>query len=239
MALQGLALVTGASSGIGYHLAQQLAKDGYDLVVAGKEKDLTVKAAADARSYGVTVREFFGDLSQFNVCMDLWNAVEGTKQPLEIACLNAGLCAVGNFEKTSLARELEVVGVNCASTVHVAKHVVRSMVARNTGRILFTASIVDESRGPGEAVYVASKAFVLAFASALRRELTGTGVCVTTLLPQMVNTDFLHAAGVEDCGPRTDAPMSNPAEVAAVGLDGLFKGEEQIEAVPGEVRSAE
>ncbi len=231
MAGKGLALVTGASSGIGYQLALELAKDGYDLVVAGKQHDRTEKIEADARSHGVQVKPFVGDLSQFQVCMDLWHAVESMNRPLDVACINAGLGVGGDFVKTPLEQELEIVGVNCASTVHLAKHVVQHMVSRNAGRILFTASIASEMLTPGEAVYGASKAFVLQFAKNLRYELKDSGVTVTALQPGPVDTDFFNRAGVGDTKVGTEGKKdSEPGDVARQGLKALFAGDEHVYA---------
>ncbi len=231
MASKGLALVTGASNGIGYQLALQLAEQGYDLIIAGKEQDLTAKAAADLQSTGVQVTAYVGDLSQFQANMDLWHTVERTGQPLAIACINAGLGMGGDFSKTPLEQELEIVGLNCGSTVHMAKHVVQHMVARNTGRILFTASIVSEMLAPGEAVYGASKSFVLQFAKNLRYELKDTGVTVTALQPGPVNTDFFNASQAGDTKVGTEGKNENqPEDVARVGLKALFAGEEHVYA---------
>ena len=231
MASKGFALVTGASSGIGYHLALQLAAEGYDLVVAGKEHDRTAKIEADARAHGVEVKPFVGDLSHFHVCMDLWHAVEAMNRPLDVACINAGLGVGGEFTKTPLEQELEVVAVNCAATVHIAKHVVRHMAGRNSGRILFTASIVSEMLAPGESVYGASKSFVLQFAKNLRYELKDSGVTVTALQPGPVDTDFFNRAGAGDTKVGTEGKKENqPDEVARQGLKALFAGDEHVYA---------
>ena len=229
MAGKGLALVTGASNGIGYHLALELAKEGYDLVVAGKEADLTAKVQADVQALGVQVTPYVGDLSKFDSCMALWHTVEAAGRPLDVACLNAGLGVGGNFVETPLEQELEIIGVNCAATVHLAKHVVKQMAGVGSGRILFTASIVSEMIGPGEAVYAASKAFVFHLAKSLRYELKDTGVSVTALQPGPTDTNFFNAAGIGDTKVGTEGKKSNqPDEVARQGLKALFAGDEHV-----------
>lgn len=227
---QGLALITGASSGIGYSLAKVLAERGYDLVIAGKEPDRTAKAQADFRALGVTVTTFVGDLSKYDEVMRLWSVTKGAGRPVDIACINAGLGAGGDFAtETDLGQELEIVGVNCASTVHVAKHVAKQMVGRGAGRILFTASIASEMVAPREAVYGASKAFVLAFARNLRYELKDRGVTVTALQPGPTNTDFFHVAGMDDTKVGAEGKKeSDPYDVAKQGIEALMKGEDHV-----------
>ena len=231
MAGKGLALVTGASSGIGYHLALELAKDGYDLVIAGKKQDATAKIENELKEVGIKVVSYVGDLSGFDACMDLWHVVEAQGVPLAVACINAGLGAGGNFIDTDLAQELEIVAVNCASTIHLAKHVTKQMVANGAGRILFTASIVSEMIAPGEAVYAASKAFVFHFAKSLRYELKDAGVTVTALQPGPTDTNFFETSGAGDTKVGTEGKKSNqPDEVARQGLKALFAGDEHVYA---------
>ncbi len=231
MAGKRLALVTGASDGIGYQLAEQLAEDGYDLVIAGKQQSLTAKAEQDFKQHGVEVTSYAGDLSKFDSCAELWRAVESAGRPVDVACLNAGLGVGGEFAKTDLDQELEVVGVNCASTVHLAKLVVKQMVGRGAGRILFTASIVSEMLAPNEAVYGASKAFVLQFAKNLRYELKDTGVTVTALQPGPVDTNFFNNAGMGESKVGTEGKKeSEPDDVARQGLKALFAGDEHVYA---------
>ena len=231
MASKGLALVTGASNGIGYHLAQQLAQEGYDLVIAGKEPELTAKAESDFKALGVQVKSYVGDLSKFQPNMELWGVVESTGRPLEVACINAGLGETGPFVSTSLEQEMEIVGLNCGSTVHMAKHVSRQMAGRGQGRILFTSSIVGEMLAPGQSVYGASKAFVLQLAKNLRHELKEQGVTVTALQPGPVDTNFFEAAHAGDTKAGTDGKKDNePGDVARAGLKALFAGEEHVYA---------
>ena len=231
MASKGLALVTGASNGIGYQLAKQLAEDGYDLVIAGKEQDRTAKAEQEFKAVGVEVTSYVGDLSKFDDNMALWRVVESTGKPVDVACINAGLGESGPFEQTSLAQELEIVGLNCGHTVHMAKHVVQQMVPRGEGKILFTSSIVGEMLAPGESVYGASKAFVLQFAKNLRYALKDKGITITALQPGPVDTDFFNAAHAGDTKAGTEAKKQNePDDVARIGLKALFAGEEHVYA---------
>ena len=225
-----LALVTGASSGIGYELALELAKRGYDLVVASAGERLA-RAAENFRAHGHRVSEATVDLATTYGVEELWWQVESLGEPLEVACINAGVGLGGLFWETDLNAEINMVNLNCTSTVHLAKYVVRQMVARNAGRILFTASIAGEMVAPREAVYAATKAFDLSLAHSLRYELKDTGVTVTALQPGPTDTDFFHRAGMDDTQVGTEGKKeSDPADVAREGLDALFDGKDHIYA---------
>jgi len=225
-----LALVTGASSGIGKELAIELAKRGYDLVVASAGERLTT-AAEHFRSFGHRVTEATVDLATADGVEELWREVEALGDPVEVACINAGVGLGGLFWETDLEKELNMVNLNCTSTVHLAKYVVRHMVAQNAGRILFTASIAGEMVAPREAVYAASKAFDLSFAQSLRYELKDTGVSVTALQPGPTDTDFFHRAGMDDTQVGSEGKKeSDPADVARQGIDALFDGKDHVYA---------
>ena len=224
----GLALVTGASSGIGYQLAKVLAGKGYDLVVASAGDRLD-KAVDDFRADGVTVTEVNADLATPEGVDKLWSEVESLGGGLEVACINAGVGVGGLFAETDLKAELNMVQLNCAGTVHLAKHVVRQMTRYGKGRILFTASIAGEMVAPREAVYAATKAFVLSFAQSVRYELKDTGVTVTALQPGPTDTDFFHRAGMDntEVGQKGKSE-SKPEDVANQGIEALFDGKDHV-----------
>ena len=161
-----LALVTGASSGIGLSLARELAARGYDLVVCSAGPRLAA-AAQEFESLGVVVEEISANLATPAGVDKLWQQIESLGRSLDVACLNAGVGVGGLFPETDLAEELNMVNLNCSGTVHLAKFVVRHMLKQKEGRILFTASIAGEMVAPREAVYAATKAFVLSFAHTL------------------------------------------------------------------------
>jgi uncharacterized protein len=225
-----LALVTGASSGIGKELAIELAKRGYDLVVASAGERLAT-AAEHFRSFGHRVTEATVDLATTDGVEELWRQVESLGTPVDVACINAGVGLGGRFSETDLDKEMNMVNLNCASTVHLAKYVVRQMVALNAGRILFTSSIAGEMVAPREAVYAATKAFVLSFAHSLRYELKDTGVTVTALQPGPTDTDFFHRAEMDDTEVGSEGKKeSDPADVARQGIDALFNGKDHVYA---------
>lgn len=223
-----VALVTGASSGIGYSLAQELAARGYDLLICSSG-DRLERAAEDLRAYGVDVADLRADLATRGGVDKLWDWVKGSGKSLEIACLNAGVGLSGQFKDTDLEAELKVIELNCTGTVQLAKHVVRDMAARKEGRILFTSSIAGEMVAPRQAVYAATKTFVLSFAHSLRYELEGYGVTVTSLQPGPTDTDFFHRAGMDDTQVGSEGKHdSDPDDVARQGIDALMEGKDHV-----------
>ena len=224
-----LALVTGASSGIGYELARQFADNGFDLIVTAEDAELTA-AAERLRNDGAQVTALRTDLATAGGVDELYATVRAAGRPLAAAALNAGVGAGGAFATdTDLADELRLVDLNVRSTVHLAKYVVRDMVGRDQGRILFTSSIASTMPGAFQAVYNASKSFVQSFALALREELKDTGVTITSLMPGPTDTEFFERADMLDTrigqGPKDD-----PADVARQGFEALMDGEERVVA---------
>ena len=149
-----LALITGASSGIGLSLAKELAARGYDVAICSAG-DRLHDAAESLQGTGVNVYEIQADLATRDGVEQLWNQVTALNRNIDVACINAGVGVGGLFSETDLDKELNMVNLNCTGTVHLAKHLVKHMVARNQGRILFTASIAGEMVAPREAVYAA------------------------------------------------------------------------------------
>jgi short-subunit dehydrogenase len=162
---------------------------------------------------------------------ELWHQVEALGERVDVACINAGVGLGGLFWETDLEKELNMVNLNCASTIHLAKYVVRQMVSHHAGRILFTSSIAGEMVAPREAVYAATKAFSLSLAHSLRYELKDTGVTVTALQPGPTDTDFFHRAEMDDTQVGSEGKKeSDPADVARQGIDALFEGKDHVYA---------
>jgi short-subunit dehydrogenase len=222
-----LALVTGASSGIGRELAKQFAKHGYDLIVAAENVELD-DAVEELRGMGVAVAPVSVDLTQRADVERLVAAYRGAGRLLDAAALNAGVGHGGPFVETDLDADLGIVELNCASTVHLAKRVVQDMVARGQGRVLFTSSVASQAPEPFQAVYGASKAFVQSFAMALREELKDSGVTVTALLPGPTDTEFFDRAELTDTKLGASDKKDDPALVARQGFEGLMKGEASV-----------
>jgi uncharacterized protein len=225
------AVVTGASSGIGLELAKQFAGNGFDLLIAAEDDGLEA-AAAEVRSLGADVRSVQVDLSEYDGVERLATEIASLGGRVDAVAINAGIGVGGTFASdTDLEAELQLVRLNCASTVHLAKRVLPAMVSRGSGRILFTSSIAGTMPAPFEAVYGASKAFVVSFSDSLREEVKDTGVTITALMPGPTETNFFHRAGMDDtavgAGDKADA-----AQVAKQGYDALMAGDGHVIAGP-------
>jgi short-subunit dehydrogenase len=222
-----LAVVTGASSGIGLELAKLFAGAGYDVIVAAEDGEIVTVAEGVERS-GVHAEAVQVDLATPAGVEELYRRIQASGRPVDAIALNAGVGAGGAFATdTDLADELRLIDLNVRSTVHLAKYVVRDMVARNQGRILFTSSIASTMPGSFQAVYNASKSFVQSFALALRNELKDTGVTVTSLMPGPTDTEFFERADMLDT--RVGAgDKDDPADVARDGFEALMAGDERV-----------
>ncbi|GAA2038171.1 SDR family NAD(P)-dependent oxidoreductase [Terrabacter terrae] len=223
-----LAVVTGASSGIGLQLAAELARRGHDLVVCADEPAIT--DAADAlRESGREVVPVRADLATTAGVEQLVTSVVALGRPVDVLALNAGVGVSGPFVDTPLEDDLRLVELNVTSVVHAAKFLLPAMVRRGRGAVLVTSSVAATMPGPWYATYAASKAFLLSFAEAIRYELDGTGVTVTALMPGPTDTEFFQRAGAQ----RTvvdDMPKDDPADVARDGVDALLRGDDHVVA---------
>jgi short-subunit dehydrogenase len=226
-----LAVVTGASSGIGYELARQFAEHGYDLVIAAEDPGIEDAARALERDGSVSVRPVRVDLAQYEEVERLWREITADGRPVDAVALNAGRGEGGDFARqTDLREELNIIDVNVTSTVHLAKRVLPAMVERGAGKVLFTSSIASTMPGAFQAVYNASKAFVQSFSEALRNELKDTGVTVTSLMPGPTDTSFFERAGMLDTRVGASENKDDPAEVAKQGFEAMMKGDAQVVA---------
>ncbi|OBF26752.1 oxidoreductase [Mycobacterium sp. ACS1612] len=225
---KGLALVTGASSGIGFELAKLFADDGYDLVIAADDGALDASADKLAGS-GVQVRPFQVDLRQAEEVERLYRSATEDGTRLAAAALNAGVGRAGPFVGGDLDDDLSIVDLNVRSTVHLAKLVLTDMAETGTGKVLFTSSISSTMPGSLQTIYNASKSFVQSFAEALHDELRDTGVTVTSLMPGPTATDFFRRAGMLDTVIGR-MPKDDPAAVARQGYDALMRGDRKVVA---------
>lgn len=221
------AVVTGASSGIGFELAKVFAENGFDLVIAAEDDELDT-AAAELERIAPSVEAVKVDLATSDGVEQLYERIGRSAQPVDALALNAGIGAGGAFAtETDLDQELRLVDLNVRSTVHLCKLVLADMVARNRGRILITSSVAATMPGSFQAVYNASKSFDQSFALAIRNELKDTEVTVTALMPGPTDTEFFERAGMEDTKVGAEE-KDDPAEVARQGFEALMAGEERV-----------
>lgn len=224
-----LAVVTGASSGIGYELAKQFAQNGFDLLIVSNSEKIN-EAAQSLGRLGAKVESVQADLAEYDSVERLYQRIQSSGQAVDALAINAGVGVSGDFARdTELNAELNLIKLNVISPVHLTKRVVKDMLTRGQGRILFTSSIAGTMPAPFEAVYGASKAFLTSFAQAIRNELKDTGVTITALMPGATETNFFHRAGMEDT-KLGQSEKDNAAEVAKEGFEALMAGKDHVVA---------
>jgi uncharacterized protein len=225
-----LALVTGASSGIGLELAKQFAQHGYDLIVNAEDAGIE-QAALLVQTAGATVTPVRADLRTPDGVARLWERVQGAGRPLDAAALNAGVGESGAFVDTDWADDLEIMQLNAVSTAALLKLCLVQMTGRDAGRILVTSSIASTMPGAYQPVYNASKSFVQSLTEAVQAELKdkGSAVTVTSLMPGPTDTNFFSRAGLLNTvlgqGPKDPAD-----KVAEMGFDAMMAGERKVVA---------
>lgn len=221
-----LAVVTGASSGIGYELAKCCAQKGFDLLLAADEQSLE-QAAQTLRSSGGTVETIVTDLATQEGVDQLCDAVGG--RPVAALLANAGHGLGHGFLDQNFEDIRHVIDTNITGTVYLIHRLGQDMRARGQGRILITGSIAGFTPGSFQAVYNASKAFVDSFSFALRNELKDSGVTVTCLMPGATETEFFKRADMMDTKVG-QSEKDDPADVAQVGFDAMMNGEGDVVA---------
>lgn len=227
--IKPFAVITGASSGIGYELAKQFAENGFDLLVTSESGRLD-EAALRLHAHGTEVRSIKADLSSYEGVETLYREINAIGRPVDAIAINAGIGVSGDFsKKTELDEELKLIQLNIVSVVHLTKRVVKDMLKQGRGRILFTSSIAATMPAPFLAVYAASKSFVQSFAEAIRSELKDTGITVTALMPGATETNFFIRAGMLDT-PVGQAKKDDPADVAQAGFNALMAGADHVVA---------
>jgi uncharacterized protein len=220
------AIVTGASTGIGYELARQCAEHGYDLLIAADEARIE-DAAATLKESGVQVEPLEADLATLTGVDALVAAANG--RPVDALLANAGHGLGRAFLDQNFDEVRHVIDTNITGTIYLIQKVAREMRVRHGGRILVTGSIAGYMPGTFHAVYNGTKAFVDSFSIALRAELKDSGVTVTCLMPGATETEFFKRADMLDTSVG-QAEKDDPADVAKVGFDAMISGEADVVA---------
>ena len=220
-----LALVTGASAGIGAELARELARHGHDLILTARSLAPMEALAAELREIGATATVIPIDLSTPGAAATLAHDIASRGLIIDVLVNNAGLGALGRFDRLDPARMHEIVQVNIVALTELTRLLLPGMIARRRGRIMLVASVAAFQPGPQMAVYFASKAYVLSLGEALAHELRGTGVRVTVLCPGATATNFFNVAGADHTIIAHRLRRMMPAEgVARLGYRALAAG---------------
>ena len=219
-----LAIVTGASTGIGYELAVECARHGFDLLVAADEPTIQ-QAAEQFRSMGVSAEAVEADLSTVEGVDKLLAGTQG--RPVEYLLANAGRGLGKGFLDQDFDAARKVVDTNIVGTIYLIQKVGNAMRSRNAGRILITGSIAGFLPGTYQAVYNGTKAFLDSFSFALRHELKDTGVTVTCLMPGATETEFFDRADLKDTKVGSDK-KDDAAKVAKDGFDAMMAGKGDV-----------
>ncbi|RAJ10700.1 hypothetical protein LX64_00306 [Chitinophaga skermanii] len=223
------ALVTGATSGIGYELTQLLAKDGYNLIIVARNENRLYTLADDIKlAYGVEVTPLVFDLFSPAAPQAIYDAVQAMAVPIDILVNDAGQGEWGPFSESPLQRDLDIIQLNITSMIALTKLFLRNMIGQKKGKILLLGSEAASGPMPLLAVYAATKAFVVSFGMALANELKDTELSVTVLLPGATDTDFFHKAHQENTVTYRETALADPVQVAKDGYDALMKGESKV-----------
>jgi short-subunit dehydrogenase len=218
------AIVTGASSGIGYHLARECAQNGFDLLIAADRPEIQ-SAASDLRGLGAEVEALEVDLATGDGVDQLVAAARG--RPVDALLANAGHGLGKAFLDQDFDEVRDVIDTNITGTIYLVHQIGKGMRARGSGRILFTGSIAGFMPGTFQAVYNGSKAFIDSFSFALRNELKDSGVTVSVLMPGPTDTEFFARADLLDTRVGT-GKKDDPADVARVGFKAMMAGEGDV-----------
>jgi uncharacterized protein len=219
------AIVTGASAGIGYELAELCAQNSIDLLIAADQPKIAT-AAETFKRHGVSVDYVEGDLATLEGVDRLYQATKG--RPVDYLLANAGHGLGKGFLDQDFTEARHVIDTNITGTIYLAQKVGRDMRARGQGRILFTGSIAGFMPGTYQAVYNGTKAFIDSFSFALRAELKDSGVTVTCLMPGPTETEFFERADLMDTAVGQDENKDDPADVAKAGFDAMMRGDGDV-----------
>ncbi len=224
------ALITGASSGIGYELANVFAKHGFGLVIVARDKERLGRVKKEIEGmFQIPVEVISSDLARPQSASEIVALVEKQGLTVDVLVNNAGFNEYGLFSETRLEKETEMIQTNIASLTGLTKLLLPGMIRRGRGRIMNVGSTGSFVPVPKNAVYAATKAYVLSFSEAIAEELKGTGVTVTTLCPGATMTRFAERAGMGDVKLFQSGVM-DPATVAKIGYRALMRGKRSVVA---------
>ncbi|MGI4750695.1 MAG: SDR family NAD(P)-dependent oxidoreductase [Janthinobacterium lividum] len=225
---QKYALITGATSGIGYELAKLFAKDQYNLVIVARNTEELEKTSNELKQSGIEVITIAKDLSKLEAPLEVYEEIKSKGIQIDVLVNDAGQGQYGLFSETDINRELEIIHLNIGATISLTKPFLKEMIARKEGKILNLSSVASKIPGPYQSVYHGTKAFVQSFTEAIRAENADSGVTITALLPGATATDFFNKAEMQDSKIVQDGGMSTAADVAKDGYEALMSGDDKV-----------
>lgn len=224
------ALITGATSGIGYELSKLFALNHYSLVLVARNVQRLEDLANELRqAFSVSVITIPKDLSLSSSPEEIFSVLQENSIQVDVLVNNAGFNEYGLFSQTDLRRELQMIQLNIASLTYLTKMLLQGMLERKYGKILNVGSTGSFVPGPLNAVYCATKAYILSFSEAIAEELKETGITVTTLCPGATKTEFARRANMEDVA-IFQGKLMDAKEVARIGYNALLRGKKTIVA---------
>lgn len=222
------ALITGASSGIGYELAKLFAKDGYNLIITARSQDDLDKTASELKQHNIEVVTISKDLFEREGANELYQEVKAKGIDIDVLVNDAGQGVYGEFADTEIDRELDIIQLNISSLVVLTKHFLKDMISKGKGKILNVSSVASKIPGPYQSVYHGTKAFVQSFTEAIRSENKDKGIVITALLPGVTDTDFFNKADMLDAKIIQEGKKADPADVAKDGYEALMNDKDKV-----------
>ena len=226
--MRPFAVVTGASTGIGYELAKQFAQNGFDLLLAS-DSEAILEVQDTLEEFGTDIECMEVNLATHNGVELLTKAIRSYDRPVDVLAINPGVGVGGEFVTTKLREEINLINLNIISAVHLTKNMLKDMYENGQGKILFTSSVTTAMPAPCEAVYGASKAFLNSFADAIRNEAKDHGVTVTILMPEPTNTNFFHRANRDHSSVGSEGKLeTDPVDIARQGFEAVMAGADRV-----------
>jgi short-subunit dehydrogenase len=226
---QRYALVTGATSGIGYEIAKLFAGAQYSLVIVARNAEALERVALEFKStYNVEVIPIVKDLFKKESPFEIYEEVKRRSININVLVNDAGQGQYGEFAETDINRELDIIQLNIVAYVVLTKLFLKDMLVQGEGKILNVSSIGAEIPGPLQSVYHATKAFVTSFTEAIRSENKDKNITITALEPGITDTDFFRKADQEDAKMVKEGSPADPAKVAKDGFEALMSGKDKI-----------
>jgi uncharacterized protein len=219
------ALITGASSGIGYELAKLFAASKINLVlVARSEEKLNALAVELKEEFAIEVHVVAKDLSNYNAALEIFDFCKSSDKKISYLVNNAGFGDYGAFVKSDWKKQAQMINLNITALTYLTRLFLPDMIKAGQGKVMNVASIAAFQPGPLMAVYFATKAYVLHFSEAIANEIEGSGVTVTVLCPGPTESGFKDAASINNGSLFKQNKIPTSAEVARYGYKAMMKG---------------